>query len=461
MKFPVLIRRHIFWLNLPSTILITLLQRSPVLRLVGAAEELVVSSPLGSVLRSAFAGSVSLGAIATLAGATAGNKLQAYPTSSPAVVHAGSWVTFIFYSPSQAVNITSWTTTGSVPPGLAFSWADPNFLYLDGVPTAPGSYIFSVTGSNPAYETQLTLAYTINVLGPLFTTQPVATQTASVGANVTFTVAASGSPAPTYQWRKGAGNLGGATSATLSLNNVQLTDAGVYSVAATNASGSVTSDSAVLTVNQLTQAVTFAALPDIVYTTTPLALSASATSSLAVSFSVLSGPAILSGNALTLTGVGPVTVRAAQPGDATTYGAAPVVDRTFNALPGFLSWQQSRFTAGELANPSVSGPHAVCGCDELTNLVKYALGLEPTTDATAGLPVLSTTATDWVYTYTRPGNLTDVIYAVEVSTDSVNWTMAGVTHELVSSSGGLDTWQARYALGSTTDILFRLRITRP
>ena len=78
-----------------------------------------------------------------------------------------------------------------------------------------------------------------------FTTQP-ASQTVAVGQSVTFTAAASGSP--TYQWSGPSGVISGATASTLTLTNVQLSAAGAYSVTATVTGGSVTSNSATLTV---------------------------------------------------------------------------------------------------------------------------------------------------------------------------------------------------------------------
>jgi hypothetical protein len=61
----------------------------------------------------------------------------------------------------------------------------------------------------------------------------------------------------------------------------------------------------------------------------PLLLSAGASSGLPVSFSVISGPAKVTGNLLTLgSSSGLVTVRASQTGDA-NHNAAPSVDRTF------------------------------------------------------------------------------------------------------------------------------------
>src|ERR1035437_6455149 len=70
-----------------------------------------------------------------------------------------------------------------------------------------------------------------------------------VGATADFQVAAIGSPLLVYQWVfNGTNAIDGATSAGLSLANVQLTQAGAYSVTVSNLYGVVTSAPAVLTV---------------------------------------------------------------------------------------------------------------------------------------------------------------------------------------------------------------------
>ncbi|MBL9186731.1 MAG: hypothetical protein JNK23_04585 [Opitutaceae bacterium] len=63
----------------------------------------------------------------------------------------------------------------------------------------------------------------------------------------------------------------------------------------------------------------------------PFALVASASSGLPVSFSLLGGPATLTGATVQLTGAGSVSVQANQPGDA-FFLPAPPVTRTFNAV---------------------------------------------------------------------------------------------------------------------------------
>jgi uncharacterized repeat protein (TIGR01451 family) len=77
---------------------------------------------------------------------------------------------------------------------------------------------------------------------------PPQSQTVSRGASVTFGVTAAGAAPLGYQWRWGSANLGGATHATLQLNNVQPSNAGPYTVVVTNLFGSITSAVATLTV---------------------------------------------------------------------------------------------------------------------------------------------------------------------------------------------------------------------
>ncbi|MEO0056077.1 MAG: hypothetical protein RLZZ50_2024, partial [Verrucomicrobiota bacterium] len=76
------------------------------------------------------------------------------------------------------------------------------------------------------------------------------------------------------------------------------------------------------------QFITFARPADRPLDSAPFALAATASSGLPVSFSIVSGPATLSGDTLTLTGHGTVTVRANQVGNA-TYDAAPPVEQSF------------------------------------------------------------------------------------------------------------------------------------
>lgn len=69
------------------------------------------------------------------------------------------------------------------------------------------------------------------------------------GGTATFSVTAAGAGPLSYQWVFNSVNIPGATSATLSLNNVTTNQAGTYFVRVTNPGGTVNSSNAVLTVN--------------------------------------------------------------------------------------------------------------------------------------------------------------------------------------------------------------------
>ena len=82
---------------------------------------------------------------------------------------------------------------------------------------------------------------------PPFVATPPASQSAYVGANVAFSVVASGTAPLNYQWMMNGTNIPGATAGSYTLPAVQLPDAGNYSVVITNNYGSVTSSIAALT----------------------------------------------------------------------------------------------------------------------------------------------------------------------------------------------------------------------
>jgi hypothetical protein len=84
------------------------------------------------------------------------------------------------------------------------------------------------------------------------------------------------------------------------------------------------------------QTITFGPLGNKTYGDAPFGLSATASSGLPVSFSVLSGPAVITNTTLTITGAGTVVVRASQAGNS-TYAAAPNVDQSFTVNPAPLT----------------------------------------------------------------------------------------------------------------------------
>jgi RHS repeat-associated protein len=86
--------------------------------------------------------------------------------------------------------------------------------------------------------------------------------------------------------------------------------------------------SGTLTITKASQSITFSApTSPVTYGVTPIALSASATSGLGVTFSVVSGPGTVAGSTLTITGSGAVVVAANQTGNG-NYSAASQVTQS-------------------------------------------------------------------------------------------------------------------------------------
>lgn len=81
------------------------------------------------------------------------------------------------------------------------------------------------------------------VVAPVITRDP-SSVTINLGSSLILSVAATGSPAPTYQWQFNGVSIPGANAATLVLTDVIAAQAGTYNVVATNTGGTATSKSA-------------------------------------------------------------------------------------------------------------------------------------------------------------------------------------------------------------------------
>ncbi|NBV65864.1 MAG: hypothetical protein EBR75_02060, partial [Actinobacteria bacterium] len=128
------------------------------------------------------------------------------------------------------------------------------------------TYAISVTTAGGTAATSTNLMVTPEV--PTISTQP-SSATRSVGTSVTFTVGI-GSLSETgtvlsYQWKKGANNISGATSYSYTISSPTVADAGDYSVTISNTSANTTaisfvaSNAATLTMNTANTTTTFTA----------------------------------------------------------------------------------------------------------------------------------------------------------------------------------------------------------
>jgi O-glycosyl hydrolase len=151
----------------------------------------------------------------------------------------------------------SFTVAANGTPPFSYQWrfnganvsgATATMYSLANVQSAQaGNYTVVVNNTGGAVTSAVAVLTVTNPLPPTITTQPVS-QTVASGANVSFTVAASGTPPFTYQWQFNGANVSGATGTSLGLNGVQIANAGNYSAVVRNSVGATTSAVAVLTV---------------------------------------------------------------------------------------------------------------------------------------------------------------------------------------------------------------------
>jgi hypothetical protein len=125
----------------------------------------------------------------------------------------------------------------------------------------------------------------------------------------------------------------------------------------------------VFSVAKQNQTIVFGSLLGKTYGDASFTVGATASSGLPVSFSIVSGPATIAGNTVTLTGAGSVTVRASQPGDA-NWNAATSVNQSFSVaqklLTGSITANSKIYdgtTAATISNRALSG---VVGSDNVT-----------------------------------------------------------------------------------------------
>lgn len=135
-----------------------------------------------------------------------------------------------------SADVTVPATTWSA---IATNTFDGNGNFSLSSPVEPGAKFFRIRTASPAGPT-----------GPTWLSQPVSL-TVTQGQAAVFSAGADGTAPLTYQWYFNTNTLlSGPGGATLTLNNVQGTNAGSYSVRVSNAGGNITSTQAVLTVLQ-------------------------------------------------------------------------------------------------------------------------------------------------------------------------------------------------------------------
>ena len=206
----------------------------------------------------------------------------------------------------------AWTVSGggTLTAGAGGSSADINW-------TSPGNYTITVTPSNSCGNGQAkTLLVQVFNGTPGLTPTVLASGRTLQSSTATLAQGVSG-----YQWYLNGVAIQGADKSSFFV----LTE-GNYTVKYISPCGEGEASNSVFVSFHEAQTISFT-IPDQTFGVSAIALSATASSGLPVTYSVVSGPATLLNSSLTITGAGTVTVRASQAGNG-SFDAA-TLDETF------------------------------------------------------------------------------------------------------------------------------------
>ncbi len=198
-------------------------------------------------------------ALAGPAGAQVTNQITALDPSAAAQGESGLLVTFTLDTdspPAPPAGIMPTSVTIGTLAGTSVTHASQ--YAVTAVFTIPmsepvGARDCSVVFPTPQGTVTFSLAAGFAVTAaadtpPSITQQPVS-RTVRLGAPVTFTVGASGTPPLAYQWQKNQTDIDGATAASFGIGAVAPADAAAYRCVVSNDFGTATSDEALLTVD--------------------------------------------------------------------------------------------------------------------------------------------------------------------------------------------------------------------
>ena len=188
-----------------------------------------------------------------------------YAVSSSPITNTHSAASWINFAPLDFISPNLSAISTAIDGNASTNRQNFGNVILTGVSVSPGQELMlrwsdiDDDGSDSGLAIDdLTVTFNGGVSNPpappAIVTQPQS-QVATVGDNVTFSVVASGNPAPAYQWRFNGTNLPGATSSSLTLNSVATNNSGNYFVAITNSAGATNSQTVTLTVVQPAPAV--------------------------------------------------------------------------------------------------------------------------------------------------------------------------------------------------------------
>jgi len=206
----------------------------------GAQFSVTVSNVAGSVTSST--------ALLTVVGASGAGAPVVTTQPANQTVTVGLQATFVIAASGSVPLTYQWLKNG-----VAISGATAASYTTAAVTSADNGAQFTVTVTNPAGSTTsngalLSVVSSPAAVAPVITTQPV-TQTVALGKQATFSVTATGTAPLSYQWRRNAAVISGATSASYTTPAATSADNGAqFAVTVSNAAGSISSSNALLTV---------------------------------------------------------------------------------------------------------------------------------------------------------------------------------------------------------------------
>ena len=294
--------------------------------------------------------------------ATADNKSKTYGEANPAL-------TFVY---SGFVNGETNSVIDTEPTASTTATTGSN----------AGNYSITVSGGS---DNNYSFAYvsgtlTINKADQTITITAIDDKDINVDPH-TFDVTASTTSGLTLSYAIQSG------PATISGNTITLTgETGTVVVAVSqagngnyNAANTQTENFNVFDTSKDDQTITFGTLADKTYGDADFNLTATASSGLTVSYTIISGPATVSANTVSITGAGSVTIEANQGGDD-TYNPAPAVQQSFTVNKATLTAtaDNKSKTYGD-ANPTLTITYSGFVNSENSSV----LDTEPTASTTA------------------------------------------------------------------------------
>lgn len=208
------------------------------------------------------------------------------------------------------------------------------------------------------------------ISAPISPTLVFATIPAQTYGNAPFSVSATSASSGAVAYSVTSG------PATISGNTVTLTGAGTVVLGASQAASgnyAAATASTSFTVSPETPTLTFQAIPGQTYGSAPFSVSATSASTGSVTYSVTSGPATISGNTVTLTGVGTVNLAANQAAAGNYTVATAYV--SFAVSPGVPSLTFQSISSQTFGN----APFTVSATSPSNGTVTYTVASGPAT----------------------------------------------------------------------------------